>query len=106
MKICKFVKKGSVLLMTKITIRKEVEAYYRTVEEVTRETFWNIYVPGASEHYLVHTMRSHKDFIPELTFVLEVDGNIMHTKATLVDENKKKREILTFGSVSILPQYQ
>ncbi|MHC5229131.1 GNAT family N-acetyltransferase [Enterococcus sp. LJL99] len=96
--------------MTKITIRKEVEADYRIVEEVTREAFWDIYVPGASEHYLVHKMRSHKDFIPELAFVLEVDGkiigNIMYTKATLIDENEKKREILTFGPVSILPQYQ
>ena len=62
------------------------------------------------EHYLVHIMREHEDFIPELDFVLErnghVIGNIMYTKAKLVDENGIEKEILTFGPVSILPDYQ
>ena len=64
-------------------------------------------VPGCAEHYLVHIMRQHKDFLPELDFVIELDGhvigNIMYTKAELVDENGEKKEILTFGPVSILP---
>ena len=30
----------------------------------------------------------------------------MYTKAELVDENGEKKEILTFGPVSILPEYQ
>ena len=62
------------------------------------------------EHYLVHIMRKHEDFIPELDFVLErngqVIGNIMYTKARLIDENGIEKEILTFGPVSILPAYQ
>ncbi len=39
---------------------------------------------GCVEHYLVHVMRSHEDFLPELDLVIEVDrqivGNIMYTK--------------------------
>ena len=59
-----------------INIRSEEPKDYRRVEEVAREAFWNLYFPGAHEHCVVHKMRSHPDFIKELTFVLEVDGKI------------------------------
>ena len=93
-----------------INIRNEREADYKRVEEITRKAFYNLYVPGCAEHYLVHTMRGHEDFIPELDFVLELDGeiigNIMYTKATLTDETGMKKNVLTFGPVSIAPEYQ
>ena len=93
-----------------ITIRPEKQDDYRAVEHLTREAFWNVYVPGASEHYFVHTMRSHPDFIPELAFVLEKDGeivgNIMYTKAWLEDENGERKEILSFGPLCVAPEYQ
>lgn len=61
-------------------------------------------------HYLVHVMREHEDFVPELDFVVELDGqvigNIMYTKSKLTDEVGMEKEILTFGPVSILPEYQ
>ena len=94
----------------KIIIRNENEADYALVEEITRKFFYNLYVPGCIEHYLVHIMRSHEDFIPELDFVIEVDnkviGNIMYTKAKLVDESGEEKSILTFGPVCIMPEYQ
>ena len=66
----------------KTIIRNETPADYRSVENLTRESFWNVYKPGADEHYFVHQMRSHPDFIRELAFVLECDseivGNIMY----------------------------
>jgi putative acetyltransferase len=93
-----------------IRIRREEEKDCRRVEEITRDSFWNLYVPGCNEHYLVHVMRSHEDFLPELDFVMEVDnqviGNIMYTKAKLVDESGNTKDILTFGPVCILPEYQ
>ena len=94
----------------KIIIRNENEADYAIVEEITRKSFYNLYVPGCIEHYLVHIMRSHEDFIPELDFVIEVDnnviGNIMYTKAKMIDESGKEKSILTFGPVCIMPEYQ
>ena len=55
-----------------------------------------MYIPGCVEHYLVHIMRGHEDFIPELDFVLELDGriigNIMYTKARLVDEAGEEKK--------------
>ena len=41
--------------MENIKIRLETEKDHRAVEELTREAFWNVYVPGASEHYFVYT---------------------------------------------------
>lgn len=93
-----------------IQIRNEQKSDYQIVEDITREAFYNMYVPGCMEHYLVYIMRGHEDFIPELDFVLELDGkvigNIMYTKAKLTDENGEEKEIITFGPVSILPKYQ
>lgn len=93
-----------------IQIRNEQKSDYQIVEDIIREAFYNMYVPGCMEHYLVHIMRGHEDFIPELDFVLELDGkvigNIMYTKAKLTDENGEEKEIITFGPVSILPKYQ
>ena len=93
-----------------LSIRLETEKDYRSVEELTREAFWNVYKPGADEHYYVHMMRSHPDFVPELAFVLEKDGqivgNIMYTKAWLEDESGVKKEILSFGPLCVAPKYQ
>lgn len=96
--------------MENLTIRSETEKDYKAVEILTREAFWNVYKPGADEHYFVHKMRSHPDFVPELAFVLEkngeIIGNIMYTKAWLQDENGNKKEILSFGPLCVAPQYQ
>ena len=53
-----------------VIIRREEQKDWEIVENITREAFYNIYVPGCVEHYLVHIMRKHEDFIPELDFVL------------------------------------
>ncbi|MDO5520939.1 MAG: N-acetyltransferase [bacterium] len=96
--------------MSELVIRNEVTNDYREVEELTREAFWNLHNPGCDEHYLVHTIRNHQDYIPELDFVAELDGklvgNIIYTKAKLVDENGKEKNILSFGPLSVLPGYQ
>ena len=60
-----------------MTIRREERKDYRAVESLTRQAFWNLYVPGCVEHYLVHLLRRHRDFVPELDFVLELDGDCL-----------------------------
>ena len=94
----------------KTTIRAEQPSDYRQVETIHRNAFWNLYVPGADEHFLAHIIRDHTDFVPELDLVLEhnaqVIGNIMYTKAKLVDENGNEKTILTFGPVAIDPAFQ
>ena len=96
--------------MNNIIVRPETEQDYRAVEELTRNAFWNVYKPGADEHYFVHMMRCHPDFIPELAFVLEKDGaiigSIMYTKAWLEDEQGARKEIVSFGPICVAPEYQ
>ncbi len=91
-------------------IRLETPDDYEIVENLIREAFWNVNVPGCDEHYLAHVLRGHEDFIPELDFVLEADGkivgNIMYTKSKLVDDSGNVKDILTFGPLSIHPVYQ
>ena len=94
----------------RICIRNEERADYEKVERLTRQAFYNQYVPGCTEHYLVRLMREHQDFIPELDYVLELGGeivgNIMYTKSRLTDEAGNEKEILTFGPVSVAPACQ
>ena len=93
-----------------LIIRTETEKDYKTAENVTREAFWNVYRPGCLEHYVLNQFRSNKDFIPQLSFVLEKDGkvigHIMYAKAQIELEDDTKLPIMTFGPFSILPQYR
>ena len=91
-------------------IRRETEADYRAVEELHRNAFWNVHVPGCCEHYLAHVLRKHPDFIPELDLVYELDGkiagNVMYTNSELLEESGNSTGILTFGPIGVAPEYQ
>lgn len=91
-----------------IKIRNEIPSDYRKVEEITREAFWNLYCPGSNEHLIVHNLRNHEDFITELAFVIEVDGEIIgsihYSKSKIISKDGKEYETITFGPVSILPK--
>lgn len=91
-------------------IRLETEKDYREVENLAREAFWNLSVPGCDEHYFIHVMRKHKDFIPELAHVIEINGKIigciMYTKAEIADENGNIKSIVSMGPLCIHPDYQ
>ena len=58
-------------------IRKEMPADYATVENLVRESFWNVYRPGCVEHYVLKHLRQTQEFVSELDFVLEMDGQII-----------------------------
>ena len=58
--------------MEKYTIRLELPTEQREVENLVRESFWNVYRPGCLEHYVLHCLRHDEAFIPELNFVMEV----------------------------------
>ena len=91
-------------------IRRENENDYREVENLAREAFWNLSNPGCFEHYFIHIMRTHEDFIPELDYVIERDGkviaSVMYCKAKLVDEQGNEKQIVTMGPLCVLPEYQ
>lgn len=94
----------------KIIIRNEQKKDYRITEQLTRDAFWNKYVPGASEHYLVHTMRTHPDYVKNLSYVLEVDGiirgAIFYTHSHIIQADGTKLPTITFGPICIDPNWQ
>jgi len=96
--------------MDRLIIRNENEKDFREVEALTREAFWNLYIQGCDEHYLVHKMREHPDFIKYLDFVAVADdrivGNIMYTKSFILDESGERIETITFGPLCVHPEYQ
>lgn len=93
-----------------MVIRNELEKEYREVEELTRQAFWNVHTTGCNEHYLVHIMRNNEDFIKELDLVIEKDGHliasILYAKSKLIDDKGNEKTVLTFGPLSVKPEYQ
>ena len=89
----------------RLDLRPETEADFRAVEETTREAFWNIHAPGCLEHYLVHVLRDHADFLPDLSFVAahgaEIVGSIFYSRSRV-----ETTPTVTFGPLSVLPVYQ
>lgn len=90
---------------SELLIRQEEEKDYRAVEELVRESFWNVYRPGCLEHYVLHTLRNDPDFIPELDFVMEKDGKIIgqniFMRAVITADNGEIIPILTMGPICI-----
>lgn len=95
-----------------LTIRLENPADYRIVEELVRRAFWNNTDRGVTvdEHLLVHKLRKSPIFVPELDYVAEMDGKIigsvMYSKSKIVTKKKQEYEVLTFGPLCVLPEYQ
>ena len=96
--------------MNNYSIRVEEERDYSTVESLVRESFWNVYRPGCTEHYVLHHLRSNPDFIPELAFVMEVDGKIIgqnvFVKAQITKNDGSAFPILTMGPICIANEYK
>lgn len=91
-------------------IRQETEKDYKTVENLVRETFWNVYRPGAFEHFVLHCMRKDKNFLPELDFVMEIEGKIIGQNifypAEIISDNGKKIKIFAMGPICIAKNFQ
>ncbi|MBO4573579.1 MAG: N-acetyltransferase [Clostridia bacterium] len=93
-----------------IIIRNERETDYKTVENLVREAFWNVYRPGCVEHFVLHKLRDDAAFVKELDFVMEKDGVIIgqnvFMRAFIKADDNKDIPILTMGPISVAPEYQ
>ena len=89
----------------KIVIRREREEDERSVEDLIRESFWNVYRPGCSEHYVIHVLRDDPAFIPELDFVMEQDGRLigqnMFMRTIIEADDSRVIPVLTMGPICI-----
>ena len=93
-----------------VIIRIETPADCAAAESLTREAFWNVYRPGCTEHYVLHTFRGRTDFVPELSLVMELDGrligHVMYVRSEIQADDGRKIPVMTFGPISIAPEYQ
>ena len=86
-------------------IRLERKEERREVENLVRESFWNVYRPGCLEHYVLNQLRNDPAFVPELDFVMEKDGRIigqnMFMRAAITADDGRKTPIMTMGPICI-----
>ena len=90
------------------TIRLEKKEDYREVENLVRESFWNVYRPGCSEHYVIHVLRDDPAFVRELDFVMEKGGRLigqnMFMKTVIEADDGRIVNVLTMGPIGIIPE--
>ena len=89
-------------------IRLEKPEEYRAVENLVRESFWNVYRPGCSEHYVLHVLRDDPAFVKELDLVMEEDGALIGQNMfmrTIIDaDDGRCVPVLTMGPICIAPE--
>ena len=90
-----------------VTIRLEKKEEYRKVENLIRESFWNVYRPGCTEHFVIHVLREDPAFVRELDFVMEKDGVLigqnMFMRTVINSDNGSDIDVLTMGPICITP---
>lgn len=93
-----------------IIIRLEKKEEYREVENLVRESFWNVYRPGCLEHYVLNRLRTDEAFVPELDFVMEKDGKLigqnMFMRAKIQADDGRDIPIMTMGPIGIAPEFK
>lgn len=91
-------------------IRLEKKEEQRAVENLVRESFWNVYRPGAYEHLVLHNMRDDKSFVHELNYVMELDGELIgqtvFIKSRIKTDDGGELPTLTLGPICIAPDYK
>lgn len=90
-------------------IRLEQEKDYLKVENLVRDSFWNVYRPGAYEHFIVHKLRNDESFMGNLAYVIECDekivGHINYSEGEIRYENNIAPAVV-LGPVAIDKNYQ
>lgn len=91
-------------------IRSERIEEHAEVENLVRESFWNVYRPGCLEHYVLNQLRHDPAFVPELDFVMEKDGKIigqnMFMRAVIHADDGRDIPIMTMGPICIAPEWK
>lgn len=86
-----------------------MEKDYFEVENLVWDAFWNVYRPGAFEHYIVHNLRDDESFIADLAYVIEDDGEIIghiNYSKGFIDCGSEKSDAAVLGPIAIRNDYQ
>ena len=98
-----------------ITIRLEKKEEHQKVENLVRESFWNVYCLGCLEHYVLHQLRNDPAFVPELDFVMLLNekgkedkliGQNMFMRTSIKADDGRNIPIMTMGPICIKNEYK
>ena len=98
-----------------IEIRLEKKEEHQKVENLVRESFWNVYRPGCLEHYVLHQLRNDPAFVPELDFVMLLNengkedkliGQNMFMRTAITSEDGRSIPIMTMGPICRKNEYK
>lgn len=93
-----------------IVIRLEKKEERHEVENLVRESFWNVYRPGCLEHFVLHELRNDADFVPQLDLVMLLDGRIIgqnvFMRAVIKSDSGEDLPIMTMGPICIAPEFK
>ena len=98
-----------------IVIRVEEKSEYRKVENLVRDSFWNVYRPGCLEHYVINQLRNDLAFVPELDFVMylkesdeegKLIGQNMFMRTSIKADDGRNVPIMTMGPICIKNEYK
>ena len=98
-----------------IIIRLEKEEEHHKVENLVRNSFWNVYRPGCLEHFVLHQLRKDPAFVPELDFVMflkendkegQIIGQNIFVKTNIKADDGRDIPIMTMGPICIAPEFQ
>ena len=97
-----------------LVIRIEKKEEHQKVENLVRESFWNVYRPGCLEHYVLHQLRNDSAFVPELDFVMFLNeknneegkliGQNMFMRTSIKADDGRNIPIMTMGPICITPE--
>ena len=98
-----------------IVIRLEEKSEYREVENLVRDSFWNVYRSGCLEHYVMNQLRNDPAFVPELDFVMylkesdeegKLIGQNMFMRTSIKADDGRNIPIMTMGPICIKNEYK
>ena len=87
-----------------LKIRPECENDHVEVENLVRNAFWNVYRPGAYEHYILHHLRDDDSFIKKLAYVIECNGKIVgniNYSMGLIEYDDGKIDAAVLGPIAV-----
>ena len=107
--------KHNQIMKNNIVIRLEEKNEYREVENLVRDSFWNVYRSGCLEHYVINQLRNDLAFVPELDFVMylkesdeegKLIGQNMFMRTSIKADDGRNIPIMTMGPICIKNEYK
>ena len=92
-----------------INIRQETPADYTVVFKLVEQAFQDMKYSNHDEHNLVERLRKSEAFIPELSLVAELDGDVIGhilLSKVIIKNTEQSFESLSLAPVSVHPDYQ